>query len=71
MDWHTPPKDDGGRKRNCPLALLYQVCWVEAIQFKQLSVAPENIEVVDEVDSFVLQVLCSHVFSPSNRVKTC
>ncbi len=24
----------------------------EAIQFKQLSVAPENIEVVDKVDSF-------------------
>ncbi len=52
MDWHTPLKDDGGRNRNCPLALLTKFVWVEAIQFKQLSVAPENIEVVDEVDSF-------------------
>ncbi len=26
VDWHTPLKDDGGRNRNCPLALLHQVC---------------------------------------------
>ncbi len=41
---------------------------MEAIQFKQLSVAPENIEVVDvKLTPFVLHVLCSYVFSPSNR----
>ncbi len=26
VDWHTPLKDDGGRNRNCLLALLHQVC---------------------------------------------
>ncbi len=42
--------DDGGRNRYCHLALKF--VWVEAIQFKQLSMASENIEVVDEVNSF-------------------
>ena len=28
--------------------------WVEAIRFKQLSMAPEKIEVVDEIYSFYI-----------------
>jgi len=28
--------------------------------------APENIEVVNEVDSLLPQDICSHVFSPSS-----
>ncbi len=41
--------------------------WVEAIQFKQLPMAPENIEVVEEVDFFIPQGLFSHLFSPNSH----
>ncbi len=48
MDCHTPLKDDGGKNRNLSFSTLAPSLFgLEAIQFKQLSAAPENIEVVD------------------------
>jgi len=58
VDWHTLQKDDGGRSRYCPLALLV------AIPLKQLPLTPEKFEVVIEVN---FQVFCSHELIPSNR----
>ncbi len=68
MDWHTPPKDDGGRKINCPLALLYQVLFGWRPSSLNSCLWPQKIlKLSMKLTPFVLQVLCSHVFSPSNR----
>ncbi len=68
VDWHTPLKDDGGINRYCPLALSHQVCLGGGHPVKTVVKCPQKrLKLSMKLTPFIPQVLCSYVFSPSNR----